>query len=84
MMANPTTETGACHALVVTTDPAPRNLCLLSRPTVPYLAQLIATKHGLPQTRRRCRATPYDAVDAYKMQATAAARLCHHSLSRDL
>jgi hypothetical protein len=84
IMATPTTATSASHALVVTADPTPRNLCLLFRPTAPYLAQLIATKQGLPQTRRRCRATSYDAIDAYKMQATAAARLCHHSLSRDL
>jgi hypothetical protein len=83
-MATPTTATSACHALVVTTDPAPRSLCLLFRPTVPYLAHFIATQQGLPQTRRRCRATPYDAADAYKMEATAAATLCHHSLSRDL
>jgi hypothetical protein len=83
-MTTPTTATSACHALAITADPAPPNLYLWFRPTAPYLAQLIATKQGFPQTRRRCRANPYDAVNAYKMQATAAARLYRHLLSRDL
>jgi hypothetical protein len=83
-MTTPTTATSASRALVITADPAPPNLYLWFRPTAPYLDQLIATKQGFPQARRRYRANPYDAVDAYKMRATAAARLCHHLLSRDL
>ncbi len=83
-MATPTAATNAGYTMAVSVDPAPQDLYLLLRPTVPFLAQLIATKQRLPQTRRRCRATSDEAVDAYKMQATAANRSCHHLLSRDL
>jgi hypothetical protein len=41
------------------------------RPAAAFLAQLIATAHGAPQTRARRRAEPADACAAY----AAAARL---------
>ena len=42
----------------------------LRRANAPYLAHLIATSEGLPQTRERRRATPADAAVCYS-QATA-------------
>jgi hypothetical protein len=35
------------------------------RPPAPFLAHLIATEQGEPQTRHRCRTEPLDAAHAY-------------------
>jgi hypothetical protein len=35
------------------------------RPAAPFLAHLIATAHGEPQTRDRCRAEPNAAAEIY-------------------
>jgi hypothetical protein len=45
---------------------------LSRRPAAPFLAQLIATARGEPQTRERRRAEPQTAAHAY---AAAAARM---------
>jgi hypothetical protein len=37
----------------------------LGRPAAPFLAQLIASKHNLPQARERRRAEPHEAIAAY-------------------
>ena len=42
-----------------------------SRPSVPFLAQLIATALRAPQTRARCRAEPADASAVYAAGAVA-------------
>ena len=46
-------------------DPAPHS----RRPAAPFLAQLIATARGEPQTRERRRAKPQVAAQAYRAAA---------------
>jgi hypothetical protein len=51
-------------------DPS-ENTCPYSRrPAAPFLAHLIATKRGEPQTRERRRAEPDAAAQAYAATAT--------------
>ena len=42
------------------------------RPSAPFLAQLIAANHNLPQARERRRADPREAIAAYAAAARAA------------
>ena len=44
------------------------------RPTAPFLAHLIATKDGLPQTRERRRAEPIAAANLYGAAAAVTVR----------
>lgn len=64
----------ASRALVVVAQASPRAVegghC--NRPDAPFLAQLIATKQDLPQTRERRRAEPSDAIAAYMAAKRAA------------
>jgi hypothetical protein len=74
---SPSAETegpaGEPRALVPVSEPAPEGhpIPLSRRPAAPFLAQLIATARGEPQTRERRRAEPETAAHAY---AAAAAR----------
>ena len=65
---------GEPRALVPVPEPAPEAhpIPLSRRPAAPFLAQLIATARGEPQTRERRRAEPETAAHAY---AAAAARV---------
>ena len=58
-------ETGT--AMVIVAPPANEQEALLARrwTSASYLAHLIATRNGLPQTRERRRAEPQEATAAY-------------------
>jgi len=60
------------RALVPVDTPEAHPIPLSLRPAAPFLAQLIATARGEPQTRERRRAEPQTAAHAY---AAAAARV---------
>ncbi|MBN8964137.1 MAG: hypothetical protein J0H89_01900, partial [Rhizobiales bacterium] len=47
------------------TEPRPARFCR-PRHSAPFLAQLIATGYGLPQTRERRRAEPAEVIAAYR------------------
>jgi hypothetical protein len=83
MTANTTTTTNDSRALVATADGVHWGVCRLSLPTGPYLTQLIATKHGFPQTRARCRADSHDAAASYDAHSSSDATPLH-LLSREL
>jgi hypothetical protein len=57
----------------VTVAPVERNggHKALPRPSVGFLAQLIAARHNLPQARERRRAEPQQAIAAYAAAARA-------------
>ena len=54
-------------AMVIVAPPATEQETLLARrwTSASYIAHLIATRHGLPQTRERRRAEPQEATAAY-------------------
>lgn len=70
------TPRSACRALVpLAPAPLAASRCgPHSRPDAAFLAQLIATAQGAPQTRERRRAEPSDAIHRYglRMQTTKA------------
>lgn len=72
------------QALVAIAEPEHRAGYRLSLPAAPYLAQLIATKYGFPQTRRRCRADAHGAAAIYEAHLLSDATCLHHWLSREL
>jgi hypothetical protein len=72
------------RALVVIAEAAHRAVYRLSIPAAPYLAQLIATKYGFPQTRRRRRADSHGAAAIYEAHSSSDATGLHHLLSREL
>jgi hypothetical protein len=55
-----------CRALVAL-EPATERRPSASASAAPFLAQLIAAKVGLPQTRERRRAEPDEATQTYEM-----------------
>lgn len=59
----------ASRALTVVAAPAARSTPPLARGDAAFLAQLIATKAQLPQTRARRRAEPEEALAAYRAAA---------------
>jgi len=61
-----------CALVPVPEPPEAHPIPLSRRPAAPFLAQLIATARGEPQTRERRRAEPETAAHAY---AAAAARV---------
>ena len=63
--------TSQSRALVAITPPAKseRQAVSLKRPLAPFLAQLIATETGAPQTRARRRAEPEEAIALYSAAA---------------
>jgi hypothetical protein len=62
----PTRQVPAATALVPVSSPPPPGLAgELRRPLSAFLAQLIATREGDPQTRTLRRAEPADAVATY-------------------
>lgn len=64
----PASESRALVALAAPTPAAPPPRYRQA----PFLAQLIATKQQLPQTRERRRAEPAEAVSAYRAMAKLA------------
>jgi hypothetical protein len=62
---------GKSRALVPVGSTAPHRLSL-HRCQSAFLAQLIATRDQLPQTRERRRVEPAQAVNAYRTAATLA------------
>lgn len=67
------TPRSECRALVpLTPAPLAASRCgPHSRPDAAFLAHLIATAHGAPQTRERRRAEPSDAIAHYARQVRA-------------
>jgi hypothetical protein len=59
----------ASRALVVVEAPEPTQDRPMAYRNAPFLAQLIATKDKLPQTRSRRRAEPAEAVAIYRAVA---------------
>jgi hypothetical protein len=74
------TMTSNCRALVTTVDTAVAETDRLRRPISPYLTQLLATKHGLPQTRQQRRAKAQDAAAAYETQGAVERQPCRHRM----
>jgi hypothetical protein len=77
--ANSTT-TSNCRALVTTVHTAVGETDRLRRPISPYLTQLLATKHGLPQTRQQQRAKAQDAAAAYETQGAVERHPYRHKM----
>jgi hypothetical protein len=59
-------KTAESRALVVL-EPATERRPSAATPDVPFLAQLLAVKAGLPQTRERRRAEPDEATHSYEV-----------------
>lgn len=70
-----------CRALVALEPPAERRPSA-SVPAAPFLAQLLAIKAGLPQTRDRRRAEPDEATHSYTLNMTPPAPRSGRVLSR--
>jgi hypothetical protein len=64
--AEPEPEAPTGRALVALAPAAPHREPSPHHRQAPFLAQLIATKQQLPQTRERRRAEPAEAVAAYR------------------
>lgn len=62
------------RALTVVAAPSAREAATLARGDAAFLAQLIATKVQMPQTRARRRAEPDEAIAAYRAAAQRVAR----------
>ena len=70
-----------CRALVAL-EPAEERRPSGAAPDAPFLAQLLAVKAGLPQTRERRRAEPDEATHSYELTMAPRAPRSGRVLSR--
>jgi hypothetical protein len=75
------TKTSESRALVAL-EPVPERHPPAAAPAAPFLAQLIAARAGLPQTRERRRAEPDEATHTYEVTMTPHAPRSGRVLSR--
>jgi hypothetical protein len=67
--AAPAREAGESRALVALAPAAPLREAVARHHQAPFLAHLLAVKDQHPQTRARRRATPHEAIAAYRAAA---------------
>jgi len=74
-------KAGECRAMVAL-EPAAGRRPTANAPTAPFLAQLLADKADLPQTRERRRAEPDEATHSYEAGMSPRAPRSGRVLSR--
>jgi hypothetical protein len=61
-----------------------RSVRIAGRPAAPFLAQLIATRQGIAQTRARRRISAGDAIGAYRSIAASGPRVVRRAWGRSV